>query len=139
MRVRIKQEYSAVKARQYWTAVIASASLVAAALQGETNAGSDACIATVGAKHPGKMYDIECSAKTGRITDVQQEVETPDHRLFKQEVKIGLEQAKDIALKKHPGEIIEIEEDGKEMKVEADATSGAIAEANEELWQIGVE
>jgi uncharacterized membrane protein YkoI len=170
-----------MKTKILWAAMIASTALVAASAQAETNAGIDACIATVGAKHPGKivkverktekgepvyefdvhgtngkMYDIECSAKTGQITEVEEEVETPDHPAFKPKVKVTLDQAKQTALKQHPGEITEIEyevesdgaasyefdivgKDGKEIKVEVDATTGAIVEANEELWQIGVE
>ncbi len=170
-----------MKTKILWTAMIASTALAAASARAETNAGIDACIATVGAKHPGKivkverkiekgepvyefdvhgtngkMYDIECSAKTGQITEVEEEVETPDNPAFKPKVKVTLEQAKQTALKKHPGEITEIEyevesdgaasyefdivgKDGKEIKVEVDATTGAIVEANEELWQIGIE
>jgi uncharacterized membrane protein YkoI len=170
-----------MKTNVLWTAMIATTGLVAAGVQAEPNVGIDACIATVGAKHPGKivkverkiekgepiyefdvhgtngkMYDIECSAKTGQITEVEEEVETPDHPAFKPKVKVTLEQAKQTALKQHPGEITEIEyevesdgsasyefdivgKDGKEIKVEVDATTGAIVEANEELWQIGIE
>lgn len=170
-----------MKVNPLWTAVMMTSALGTAAVRAETNAGIDACVATIGAKYPGKvvkverkiekgeavyefdvrgtdgkMYDIECSAKTGQITEVEEEVETPDHPRFKEKVKIGLEKAKEIALKKHPGRIIEIEyeiesdgaasyefdivgKDGKEIKVEVDATSGEIVEANEEFWQIGVE
>ncbi len=69
---------------------------------------------------------------------------------------IDLKQAKSVALTKYPGEIIEIEyeieengqavyelviktNNGKEMKVEIDATTGAIHEETEEIWQFGYE
>ena len=147
----------------------------------ETKNAMDLCMDSVLAKHPGtvvkverktesgeavfeldvhgsdgKMYDIECSAATGKITEEEEEVETPDHPAFKAKAKISLAQAKDIALKQYPGEIKEIEyeiesdgaasyevdivsKDGKEIKVEVDATTGKIVEANEEVWQIGIE
>jgi hypothetical protein len=72
--------------------------------------------------------------------------------VFKEKARISLEEAKAIALKKYPGTIVETEfeieadgsasyefdiarKNGKEMKVEVDATSGKIVEANRELWQ----
>ena len=71
-------------------------------------------------------------------------------------MKISLEEAKTVALSKYPGEIIEIEyeieedglavyefdintDEGKEMKVEINATTGAIHEETLEIWQIGYE
>jgi uncharacterized membrane protein YkoI len=64
--------------------------------------------------------------------------------------------ARKIALDKYPGEIVEVEyeiepdgaasyefdirsKDGKEMKVEVDATTGKIVEANPEHFQVGKE
>ncbi len=106
----------------------------------------------------GTAWDVECNGRTGKITEVEQEVKTADDALFKAKQKITLDEAKQIALKAYPGEIAdgeieyEIEEngdasyemdivmkDGKEMKVEVDASSGKIVEANEELYQIGKE
>lgn len=103
-----------------------------------------------------KTWDIECSAKSGKITEEEEEVANADAPAFKAKTKVSLEAAQRIALKKYPGEIIEteyeIESDGaasyefdiktktgKEMKVEVDATSGKIVEANEEIWQRGTE
>lgn len=103
----------------------------------------------------GKNWDIECDANTGKVTEVEQDVGSADHELFKPKVKFTEEQAKEIALKAHPGKIkeptdFEIEPDGKasyefdimtdkgtEMKVEVDATSGKIVEANQEYYGIG--
>lgn len=79
-----------------------------------------------------------------------------DSPVFKEKARISLEEAKAIALKKYPGTIVETEfeieadgsasyefdiarKNGKEMKVEVDATSGKIVEANRELWQSGKE
>jgi len=71
-------------------------------------------------------------------------------------VKISEAEARQITLKRYPGEIIEVEYEiepngdasyefdirtkgGKEMKVEVDATTGKIVEESEELYQIGKE
>ena len=104
----------------------------------------------------GKAWDVEVNANTGKVHEIEQEVASADDPLFKAKVKVGLEDAQKIALKKYPGTIreteYEIESDGKasyefdivlkngkEMKVEVDATSGKIVEANEEVWQSGDE
>ena len=106
----------------------------------------------------GTAWDIECNGRTGKITEIEQEVKNADDPLFKAKMKVTLEEAKQIALKAYPGKIsdndieYEIEANGdasyefdiqmangKEMKVEVDASSGKIVEANEELYQIGRE
>lgn len=101
-------------------------------------------------------WDIECDAASGKITEVEQEVGQSSHPLFVARKKISESEAKVIALKQYPGSINEIEyeieedgaasyefdivdNDGKEMKIEVDAGSGKIVEANEEHWQIGFE
>lgn len=103
-----------------------------------------------------KAWDIECNAKTGKITEEEQEVANAEDPLFKAKAKLSADEAKAIALKKFPGEVVETEYEiesngaasyefdiktkkGKEMKVEVDATSGKIVEANQELWQRGSE
>jgi uncharacterized membrane protein YkoI len=106
----------------------------------------------------GTVWDVECDARTGKITEIEREVKNANDPLFKAKSKISLEQAKRIVLKAYPGTIndaeveFEIEENGnasyemdvltkngKEMKIEVDATTGKIVEANEELYQIGRE
>ena len=105
----------------------------------------------------GKSWELECDASTGKITEEEQEVASPDDPLFKAKAKISLEQAKKIALEAVPGEIVETEfeiesngdasyefdiktKDGSEMKLEVDAASGKIVEDKQlELWQIGKE
>lgn len=103
----------------------------------------------------GKAWDIECSARTGKVVEVEQEVKSGDAS-FAAKVKVDEAAARETALKKHPGEIIEVEyeieqdgnasyefdirgKDGKEHKVEVDATTGAIVEDSEEDYQIGKE
>jgi uncharacterized membrane protein YkoI len=101
--------------------------------------------------------EFECDGNTGKITEEEQEVEGPEHPDFKSKAKISLEQAKDIALKKHPGKVVETEyeiesnghasyefdiekADGSEAKLEVDATTGEIVEDDErEIYQIGKE
>jgi len=104
-----------------------------------------------------KTMEYECDANTGKITEEEQEVDSIDHALFKAKAKISLDQAKAIALKAHPGDIVEMEfeiesngsasyefdirqADGKEVKMEIDAATGAIVEDDEhEIYQIGKE
>ena len=102
----------------------------------------------------GKRWDVECNASTGKITEVEQEVRTADDPAFKVKMKVGEAEARNIALRAHPGEIklveYEIEEngaasyefeiitkDGKRLKVEVDASSGKIVEVSEKLDQPG--
>lgn len=104
-----------------------------------------------------KTMEYECNANTGKITEEEQEVDAIDHALFKAKAKISLEEAKTIALKAHPGEIVEMEfeiesngnasyefdirqADGKEVKMEIDAATGAVVEDDQrEIYQIGKE
>jgi uncharacterized membrane protein YkoI len=104
----------------------------------------------------GSDWDVECHAHRGLISEVEREVESPNHPLFKAKVKLNEAQAREIALAIYPGEITEVEYEiepngaasyefdidttiGHEMKVEVDATTGEIVEANREIWQIGLE
>ncbi|HZV97995.1 MAG TPA: PepSY domain-containing protein [Methylophilaceae bacterium] len=102
----------------------------------------------------GKEWEVECDAKSGKITETAQEVETADDPAFKAKAKISQDEAKKIALEKHPGEVVESEmsiekdgtasyefdiktKDGKEMEVEVDASTGKILETEQEIYQIG--
>jgi len=104
----------------------------------------------------GKAWDIECDGRTGKITEVEEEVSSAAAPGFAEKVRVDEEQARQSALARHPGEIVEVEyeiepdgkasyeldirtADGKERKVEVDATSGEIVEDNEEIYQIGRE
>lgn len=103
----------------------------------------------------GTAWDIECSAKTGKVTEVEQEVKADDAK-FKAAAKVSEADAKATALAAHPGTVVEveyeIEPDGKvsyefdileadneEVKVEVDATTGKIVEVSYEVYQIGKE
>jgi len=105
----------------------------------------------------GKEWDLECDANSGKVTEVEQEVASPDDPLFKAKAKISLAQAQKIALEAYPGEIVETEyeiesngdasyefdiklRDGREVKLEVDAATGKISEDKEtEIFQIGKE
>lgn len=104
----------------------------------------------------GRAWDIECNARTGKITEVEEEVASAAAPGFASKVKVAEGQARQTALARHPGEIIEVEyeiepdgaasyefdilgPDGREHKVEVDATTGQIVEDNEEIFQIGKE
>jgi len=101
-------------------------------------------------------WDLECRVETAEIIEIEEEVFGIHDERFLKYMKVGLEEAKRIALRRYPGEIIEIEyeleangiavyefdistDDGKVMKIEIDAASGAIHEENRELWQTGYE
>ncbi len=103
----------------------------------------------------GTAWDIECDAKTGKITEVEQEVKADDSK-FKALAKVSEADAKATALAAHPGTVVEteyeLEPDGKasyefdileadkeEIKVEVDATTGKIVEKSYEVYQIGQE
>ncbi len=103
----------------------------------------------------GAAWDIECDAKTGKITEVEQEVKADDAK-FKALAKVSEADAKATALAAHPGTVVEteyeLEADGKasyefdileadkeEVKVEVDATTGKIVEKSYEVYQVGHE
>jgi uncharacterized membrane protein YkoI len=103
----------------------------------------------------GTAWDIECNVKTGKITEVEQEVAADDAK-FKALAKVTEADAKATALAAHPGKVVEtefelepdgkasyefdIEEaDGEEIKVEVDTTTGKIVEVSYEVYQIGHE
>lgn len=140
--------------------------------------GLESCLPKVLAKHPGealqvvlkaegkeavweieieaaggKLYDIECSGKTGKIVEVEERVLSADAPGFKDKAKVSEATARATALAKFPGEVerveFEIEADGKvsyeydiktktgDMRVEVDATTGEIVEASKELLEVG--
>ncbi|AKR43146.1 PepSY domain-containing protein [Methylophilus sp. TWE2] len=103
----------------------------------------------------GKAWDIECNAKTGKITEIEEEVAADDER-FKALAKVTEDDAKATALAAHPGKVVEVEyelepdgkasyefdileADNEEVKVEVDASSGKIVETSYEVYQIGQE
>ena len=141
--------------------------------------GVDVCARAALAKHPGtilqavlkqekgamvweleireadnKLVDVECSGATGKLVEHESRVASADDPAFKAKAKVSEEQARQTALKAHPGEVehvnYEIESDGRvsyefdiktdkgDMRVEVDAESGRITEVSRELLEIGV-
>ncbi len=104
----------------------------------------------------GVEHEVECDAKTGKLTETEDEVANADVPAFKEKAKISLDDAKKLALAKRAGEIVEIEYEiesdgtpsyefdirdasGKEWEVEVDAITGKVLEEEQELYQVGAE
>ncbi len=103
----------------------------------------------------GKEWEVECDAKSGKVTEEEEEVDAKDQR-FASKAKLTLEDAKKAALAFQAGEVIESEtsiesdgtlsyefdiktKDGKEIEVEIDAVTGKVQESEEEVYQIGLD
>lgn len=103
----------------------------------------------------GTAWDIECNVKTGKITEVEQEVKADDAK-FVALAKVSEADAKATAIAAHTGNVVEVEyelepdgkasyefdiaeADGEEIKVEVDASTGKIVEVSYEVYQIGKE
>ena len=103
----------------------------------------------------GNQYNVECNAEEGYIVEVEREVSSDD-ATFKKLAKISEQEARDFALAIHPGEITHTEYEigfdgtatyefdiqsklGYEIKVDVDAATGEIEEANIEIYEIGPE
>ena len=103
----------------------------------------------------GFTYNVECNAEEGYIVEIEKEVDANDPT-FKANAKISIDQARITVLGIHPGRIVSEEREigmdgtftyefdvqtnaGYEIKVDVDAVSGEIEEANFELYEIGIE
>jgi uncharacterized membrane protein YkoI len=100
----------------------------------------------------GKQWEVECDAKTGKVTETEQEVAGNDPA-FTSKAKVSLSAAIKTALAKYPGAITKIEyeveqdsvayefdiltKEGKLLEVEVDAITGKLGDAEEVLYQIG--
>ena len=103
----------------------------------------------------GTVYNVECNAEEGLVTEIEREV-SADDTVFKSLAKVSEADARAFALKIHPGKVVgneyEIGQDGSvtyeydiqtnagyEIKVDVDAVTGLIEEANIEVYEIGSE
>ena len=103
----------------------------------------------------GFTYNVECNAEEGYIIEIEKEVDENDP-LFNASAKISIDQARVTVLGIHPGKIVSEEREvgmdgsfsyefdvqtntGYEIKVDVDAITGKIEEANFELYEIGIE
>ena len=103
----------------------------------------------------GNTYNVECNAEEGFITEIEREVDAND-AYFKGKAKVSMSEAQKTALAVHPGTVTSSEYEigfdgsvtyefdiqsklGYEVKVDVDAVTGEIEEANIELYEIGSE
>ena len=103
----------------------------------------------------GATYNVECNAEEGYIVEVEREVDA-NNELFKKTAKITIDEARTNVLAIHPGRVVNEEREigmdgtftyefdiqttaGYEIKVDIDAITGEIEEANFELYEIGME
>ena len=101
------------------------------------------------------IYNVECNAEEGYIVEIEKEVDA-NNSVFNNAAKVSIEQARINVLAIHPGRIVSEEREigmdgtftyefdiqtiaGYEIKVDVDAVSGQIEEANFELYEIGIE
>lgn len=106
-------------------------------------------------KNDGFTYNVECNAEEGFIVEIEKEVGA-NNSTFNNAAKVSIEQARVNVLSIHPGKIMSEEREigmdgtftyefdiqtnaGYEIKVDVDAVSGNIEEANFELYEIGIE
>jgi uncharacterized membrane protein YkoI len=103
----------------------------------------------------GMTYNVECNAEEGFITEIERTV-SADDATFKKYAKISEAEARATALDFNPGKVVENEYEigmdgsvtyeydiqtklGYEVKVDVNAITGEIEEANIELYEIGME
>lgn len=103
----------------------------------------------------GNTYNVECNAEEGFVTEIEREVEANDPT-FQKYAKITEAEAREVALDFIPGEVVANEYElgfdgsvtyefdivnvhGREYKVDVNAITGEIEEANLELYEIGME
>lgn len=103
----------------------------------------------------GTIYNVECNAEEALVTEIEREV-SADDPVFKKIAKVSEADARAFALAIHPGKVVsseyEIGQDGTaayeydiqtdigyEIKVDVNAATGEIEEANIEVYEIGNE
>ncbi len=102
----------------------------------------------------GRETEVECSAMTGKIVEVEWENQNMDLDAFLEKAKFSPGQARKIALRRVPGKIIKMDlettstgamsyefevrtRDGKDVDVEVDAMSGKVTETETGIYEIG--
>lgn len=103
----------------------------------------------------GISYNVECNAEEGLVTEIEREVSENDP-VFKKYAKVSQDEARETALMFHPGKVVASEREvgfdgeityefdiqtklGYEIKVDIDAITGEVEEANIEIFEIGME
>lgn len=104
----------------------------------------------------GVQWEFMCEANDGSIYEVEQEAKSAGDSRFKKTVKVNEQQARKTVTDLYPGTVKEVEyeieangdatyeidvvdDHDTEWKVEVDAASGEIIEAQIEKWEIGEE
>jgi uncharacterized membrane protein YkoI len=102
----------------------------------------------------GRETEVECSASTGKIVEVEWENEHMDLDAFLANAKVSPGEARKIALRAIPGRIVGMDlettstgqmsyefevrtADGKNMDIEVDAMTGKVPETEIEVYQLG--
>ena len=102
----------------------------------------------------GRETEVECSAMTGKIVEVEWENENMDLDAFLETSKVSPSQARKIALRRVPGKVTKMDlettstgvmsyefeirtRDGKDVDVEVDAMSGDVLEVEIDVYEVG--
>ena len=102
----------------------------------------------------GRETEVECSAMTGEIVEVEWENENMDLDAFLETSKVSPAQARRIALRRVPGKVTKMDletnsmgvmsyefeirtRDGEDVNVEVDAMSGNVIEVETEIYELG--
>jgi uncharacterized membrane protein YkoI len=161
------------------TAALSSPAATAAPKMPQVAFGIERCVPTVLAKYPGdalqvllkvedgapvweveveakdgRLYDVECSGKTGKIVETEERFKSADAAPFAAKAKVSAADATRTALAKHPGTVEQVEfevesdgtpvyefdielADGSDIRVEVDAVTGKLRAAKAELVEVG--
>jgi uncharacterized membrane protein YkoI len=102
----------------------------------------------------GLETEVECSAMTGAIVEVEWENENMDLDAFLAQSRVSPAQARKIALRRVPGKVTKMDletnsmgqmsyefeirtRDGEDVDVEIDAMSGNVMEVETEIYEVG--
>jgi uncharacterized membrane protein YkoI len=102
----------------------------------------------------GRETEVECSAMTGEIVEVEWENENMDLDAFLEKSRVSPSQARKIALRRVPGKITKMDlettstgmmsyefevrtRDGEDVDVEVDAMSGNVTEVETQIYELG--
>jgi len=136
-----------------------------------TNVSMETCLSVALERYPGKVKElefyefeiltadgreteVECSAMTGEIVEVEWENENMDLDAFLETSKVSASQARKIALRRVPGKVTKMDletnsmgvmsyefeirtRDGEDVDVEVDAMSGNVIEVETEIYEVG--
>ena len=102
----------------------------------------------------GRETEVECSATSGEIVEVEWENQNMDLDAFLDKSRVSPSQARKIALRRVPGKVTKMDlettstgvmsyefeirtRDGEDVDVEVDAMSGKILEVEKDIYEVG--